>query len=102
MVNVSREQLAAVEYLLNQSAQGNHVLFDLETVRRVFSMKIEPMSVVEAREIEAHIEALVTLDSLERQRFYIRKLSEQSLHRVIRMYFNIVENNLFETGAIKH
>lgn len=102
MVTVNREQLATVEYLIKQSAQGNHVLFDLDTVRRVFSMKIESMNETEAREIEAHIETLITLENLEKQKSYIRTLSEKSLHRVIKMYFNIVENNLFETGAVRH
>ena len=30
MITVSQEQLDTVEYLISQSAQGNHILFDLD------------------------------------------------------------------------
>lgn len=102
MVTVSQEQLATVEYLIQQSAQGNHILFDLDTVRRVFTRKLEPMTETQAKEIEGHIETLVTLDSFDRQKHYLQALPEDVLYRVIKMYFNIVENNLFETGPVRH
>jgi hypothetical protein len=102
MVTVSQDQLATVEYLIQQSAQGNHILFDLDTVRQVFTQKLDPMGEAEVREIEGHIEALITLDSFDRQKHYVQKLPEEVLFRVIKMYFNIVENNLFETSLIRH
>ena len=38
MIHISKHQLAQVEYLLEQSAQGNHVLFDTDELRRVFEV----------------------------------------------------------------
>ena len=102
MVTVNQDQLATVEYLIKQSAQGNHILFDLETVRQVFTKKLDPMNEEEVREIERHIEALITLDTFDRQKHYIQDLPEEVLFRVIKMYFNIVENNLFETSLVRH
>ena len=102
MVTVNQEQLATVEYLIKQSAQGNHILFDLETVRQVFAQKLEPMSQEQVREIEKHIETLITFESFDRQKHYIQNLPEEVLFRVIKMYFNIVENNLFETSLVRH
>jgi hypothetical protein len=102
MVTVNREQLAKVEYLIQQSAQGNHILFDLETVRQVFTTPLQPMSPTEIREIESHIESLITLQDFETQKRYLQSLPEEVLYRVIKMYFNIVENNLFETNRARH
>lgn len=102
MITVSQEQLAAVEYLIKQSAQGNHVLFDLDTVRRVFTIKTQPMSDDQVKEVESHIERLISLETLERQKHYIENLPEDVLYRVIKTYFNIVENNLFENTRVRH
>ncbi len=102
MITVSQEQLAAVEYLIKQSTQGNHVLFDLDTVRRVFTVKTQPMNEDQIREVENHIERLISLGTLEKQKSYVQNLPEEVLYRVIKTYFNIVENNLFENTAVRH
>ena len=102
MINVSKEQLNTVEYLLEQSAQGNHVLFDLDVVRRVFTLPTGPMSESEAYEVEHHIEKLISLQGFEQQKAFLDQLPPDTLHRVIKTYFNIVENNLFETAKVRH
>jgi hypothetical protein len=102
MITINQNQLNTVEYLIQQSAQGNHILFDLDLVRKVFSIKTDPMSETQAREVESHIETLITLDTFEKQKAYVEALSEEVLYRVIKTYFNIVENNLFEKNLIRH
>jgi hypothetical protein len=102
MINVSKEQLTAVEYLLEQSAQGNHILFDPALVRQVFSQPSRPMTETEAYEVEHHIEKLIELDGIEKKKAYIEQLPIEDLYRVIKTYFNIVENNLFENKTARH
>ncbi|MBU6154994.1 MAG: hypothetical protein KGP28_11880 [Bdellovibrionales bacterium] len=102
MITINQNQLNAVEYLIQQSAQGNHVLFDLDLVRRVFSTSSAPMTEIEAREVEGHIESLITLGTFEQQKTYVQSLPEEVLCRVIKTYFNIVENNLFEKNLVRH
>jgi hypothetical protein len=102
MITINQNQLNTVEYLIQQSAQGNHVLFDLDLVRKVFSIKTDPMSEAQAREIESHIETLITLDTFEKQKAYVEALPEEVLYRVIKTYFNIVENNMFEKSPVRH
>lgn len=102
MITVNQNQLAQVEYLLKQSAQGNHVLFDLETVRKVFTLKGDPMTEENIREVESHIEKLISVEGFDRQKAYLQALPEEVLYRVIKTYFNIVENQLFETTIVRH
>ncbi len=102
MITITQNQLMTVEYLIQQSAQGNHILFDLELVRKSFSLRSSPMSDAEIREVESHIETLISLDTLEKQKAYVQALPEDVLYRVIKTYFNIVENNLFEKSPIRH
>ncbi len=102
MITVSQDQLTTVEYLIAQSTQGNHVLFGLDLVRRVFSGPSLPMSEEEAYEVEHHIEKLIALEGLEKQKAYVEQLPEEVLYRVIKTYFNIVENSLFESSRERH
>jgi hypothetical protein len=60
------------------------------------------MSEAQAREIESHIETLITLDTFEKQKAYVEALPEEVLYRVIKTYFNIVENNMFEKSPVRH
>lgn len=102
MITVSKKQLETVEYLLRQSAQGNHVLFDPDIVRQVFQAAFSPMSESQASEVCHHIENLILLDHPDKKRAYLDQLSLPVLHRVVRTYLNIVENNLFESGDLRH
>jgi hypothetical protein len=103
MITVNQEQLDTVEYLINQSAQGNHILFDLDVVRRVFTHPtLRPMKEAEAYEVEHHIERLISMQGFDKQKAYVEQLPEETLYRVIKTYFNIVENSLFETNKVRH
>ncbi len=102
MITISQEQLTTVEYLIQQSAQGNHILFDLDVVRKVFSIQTKPMTEDEAYEVEHHIEKLITFEGYDKQKAYLEQLPELVLYRVIKTYFNIVENSLFESSQVRH
>ncbi len=99
MIYVSKEQLKQVEYLIGQSMQGHHVLFDAERVRRAFRRKQSEES---NKEVEEHIEKLMLEPTLLQKRAYLERLDTETYDRVIRTYFNIVENNIFEASEVRH
>jgi hypothetical protein len=105
VIYVSKDQLDQVEYLINQSALGNHVLFDAETVRRVFdspNLYNAVFTEEQAYEVEHHIERLMGQPSLTQKRAYLEALDAETYERVVRTYFNIVENKMYETLEVKH
>lgn len=102
MITISQSQLEKVEYIISQSSQGNHLLFDLEVVRRAFAAKSAPMNAKESEEIEKHIEKLMGIEALRSQRSYLEQLPEKVLFRVVKTYFNIVENTVFESSTVRH
>ena len=71
-------------------------------VRRVFTLPVANMNTDEAYEVEHHIEKLISLGSFDKQKAYVENLPEEILYRVIKTYFNIVENNLFENLNTRH
>ena len=102
MITINQTQLDSVEYLIQQSAQGNHILFEVDQVRKVFSINPPPMTEEQVREVETHIEKLITIGSFSQQKSYIQSLPEEVLVRVIKTYFNIIENSVFEKSPVRH
>jgi hypothetical protein len=99
LIYVSKEQLRQVEYLIGQSMQGHHVLFDTDTVRRVFQ---KSRSNKDTHAVENHIEALMQQPTLLQKRAYLEKLPPKIFESVVITYFNIVENNMAENQEVKH
>ena len=122
MIYVDKTQLNQVEYLIGQSILGNHVLFDVDRLREIFSRAIEaakeqPKVARSATKksdskkapkkgksdvIEQHIETMILQPSIAEKRAYLDRLDHETYERVVRTYFNIVENNLFEQLEAKH
>ena len=112
MIYVSQTQLDQVEYLIGQSIQGNHILFDLETVRRVFARvqaipRAQPRQQRSANQeecysVEHHIERIIEMPTLAQKRAYLERLDHDTFEKVVITYFNIVENNLFEKAEVRH
>jgi hypothetical protein len=105
LIYVSKDQLKQVEYLINQSIQGNHILFDLDSVRRVFdprSRRKPAFSEEEAYAVEHHIERLMLQPSLAEKRAYIEQLDGDTFAQVVKTYFCIVENNIYEQLEVHH
>lgn len=106
MIYISKTQLKQVEYLIGQSIQGNHVLFDLEVVRRVFwnepPFQTSHFTDADGYSVEHHIERMIMQPTLAAKRAYLEGLEENVYHAVVRTYFNIVESNLHESNQVSH
>lgn len=105
MIYVNQKQLDQVEYLIEQSCRGHHVLFDTDIIREAFargfmSVKLEEDEDKEedeqAETTEKHIENLILQPTLVSKRAYLENLNIETRDRVVRTYFSIVENNIFE------
>lgn len=94
MIYVSQEQLDQVEYIIEQSSRGHHVLFDLDMIRGVFA---ESTAAEKGdAEVEKHIEQLILQPTLLSKKAYLERLDASLLKRLVRSYFSIVENNIYE------
>lgn len=92
MIYVNQKQLDQVEYLIEQSCRGHHVLFDADIIRKAFESGEDE----DGEQSEKHIENLILQPTLVSKRAYLENLTPPVRDRVVRTYFAIVENNLFE------
>jgi hypothetical protein len=106
VISLSKSQLTQVEYLIDQSMKGNHILFDIESLRKVFQKEKNQASAVltdeKAYEVEHHIENLIHKPTMEHKKAYLDALDSQTFELVVKTYFYIVENNIFETTEVTH
>ena len=108
MIYVSEEQAAQVKYLLEQAIQGNHILFDPESIRKIFNSKQNPTfsqsqsSTEKKKPVEHHLEKLMSLKTLPEKKLYLERLNSETYEAVVRSYLHIVENTLFEETKVTH
>jgi hypothetical protein len=105
MAYIDKEQLDQVEYLFNQSAQGLHLLFDNDDIRKVLSQPTEELdffSFENVDRIQKLLGDFITKTSLEAKREFLEKLDRETYELLLRTYFNIVENSIYEQDRLKH
>ncbi len=102
MIYLSKDHLKQVEYLIRQARLGNHILFPPEVVRRIMSAPDARCTEEEAYSAEPHLERILTLSTLNEKRAYLDGLDTETFELVVKTYFNIVENNLYEAPGARH
>ncbi len=97
MIYVNQEQLDQVKYLLEQSAQGNHLLFDTGTLRRVATRIGAPEArspVIE--KAEALLEQMILKPCISSKKAFLETLEPEIYDEVAKVFFNIVQNTAQE------
>ncbi len=105
MIYITEDQAAHVKYLLEQAIQGNHILFDSPTLKRILELPISTGDTENRGDdyaIEPHIEKIMSLKNLAEKRAYLERLDAKTFEGVVRTYLNIVENTLFEAKGTVH
>ena len=102
---LSGAEIGQIEYLIQQSIRGHHVLFDVDSLRKVLNQEgtselARTLTDDEASSIELHIQALLRQPTLIEKRAYLEKLDSLTYAWVVRTYFNIIENNLYESNEV--
>jgi hypothetical protein len=96
MIYVNEKQLDQVKYLLEQSAQGNHILFDLNTIRDIaLSKKKENPDRVE--KAEKLLEQMILCPTIAAKRAFLEDLDEDTYLDVAKVFLNVVQNTLRDT-----
>lgn len=96
MIYVSEDQLDQVQYLLGQSTQGNHILFDNDTIRRIAPwLAVEAVSEEEISRVENAerlLEQLILCPSIDAKLDFLSVLDRPTRDEVALVYLKIVEN----------
>lgn len=105
MIQIEKNQLEQIEYLLHQSAQGFHLLFDHEVVKKILALPTEQMDFFTFENVQK-IQKILG-EFIERKTFFDKQrflegLDAETYELLVRSYFNIVDNTVFESTKLKH
>lgn len=103
VIYVNQDQLDQVKYLLQQSAQGNHLLFDETTLRRL-APRIGRQENRDERveKAEQLLEQMILRPSISSKRAFLETLDSDTYDDVARVFFNIVQNTAQENQGFSH
>ena len=103
MIYVNQEQLDQVKYLLDQSAQGNHILFDYGTIHRIaFRIGTNETRDDRIEKAEALLEQMILRPTISGKKAFLETLDPHTYDDVARVYFNIVQNSAQEKQEFCH
>ncbi|MBI3016982.1 MAG: hypothetical protein HYY62_03165 [Deltaproteobacteria bacterium] len=105
-MQVDPSQIEQVEYLFNQSAKGNHVLFDPDDIKIALSsekslekMKGDYLDTFDLKTLQKMrdlLDLLMRQSTVSEKKHFIKTLPYDSKQLLIKAYFNILDNTLFQ------
>jgi len=114
MITVSGKQAKEIEYLIEQSIQGHHVLFD-ESLLKSLLCHEEPTPALQknrpllkeetSAEFQHHeklLEQILKLPTLAQKRAYLDRLADHEQEGLLRLWLNVVENSLYQSTQERH
>lgn len=98
-------QTAQIEYLIHQSTQGFHFLFDKRDVTRVMMVPTDEREFFTLKNME-RVQKLLTSflekPTLLAKERYLKSLNALERDLMIRAYFHLVENTILSNFDLKH
>jgi len=86
-----------IQYIIQQSMNGYHVLFDNDTIKRFCNTEKKDDDIFDeqtARTTEKLVELFMSTPTINGRKLFFQGLSDEEKSLLIRTYFHIVENNL--------
>ncbi len=105
LLYIEPKQLEQLEYLLNQSAQGLHLLFENREVARVLSTpteKLDFFTFENITKVQNIFSKFVQKNSLMEKRIFVESLDHPNRDLLLRAYFQILENAILSNKPLKH
>jgi len=105
-MHIDPSQTTQVEYLLNQSARGNHVLFDPDDIKKALGseqslekMKGDYLDTFDLKTLQKMrdlLDLLMRQSTVSEKRHFILTLPPDSKELLIKAYFHILDSTLFQ------
>jgi hypothetical protein len=98
-------KLEQIEYLLYQSTQGIHFMFDHAEAAKVLREATDDSefySFSNSERVQEMLSTFIERPTLEEKRLYLETLKEPEYKLLVRAYFHLVENTILANTSIRH
>lgn len=102
---IKERDLHEIEFLLNQSTRGHHLLFDTERVAHILKTPTEELDFFKHNNllrIQHLLSKLTAKKSLRDKKDYISSLDNEAFEILVRTYFHIVDNAILSSASTSH
>ena len=106
IVDIEPSQMQHIEYLIKQSLNGHHFLFEKNELSNI--LKSDPSHNINFHCEETHKEAhtllcdLLSQQNLSDKKEFLKKLDTRQFEILVRTYFQVIENTILKSNIIKH
>lgn len=97
--------LTQIEYLLYQSTQGVHFMFENSEIAKVLREPTDEESFytdANMEKVEGLLSGFIGRPTIEEKRSYLESLPTNDYELLIRAYFHLVENTILAHSTIRH
>ena len=97
--------LEQIEYLLYQSTQGIHFMFDHAEAAKVLREAGDDCdfdSFSNSEKVQDMLSRFIQKSSLNEKRLYLETLGETEYKLLVRAYFHLVENTILAGSSLRH
>ena len=103
MVRIDNSQIEEIQYIIRQSMNGLHILFDNDTIKKYLRDKDDENDIFDestSKRTESLLERFMSTPTITAKKMFFKDLDEEEKSLLIRTYFNIVENNVLSSSRL--
>ena len=105
MIEIKERDLHEIEFFLNQSTKGHHLLFDRKKVVDILKTPTEKIDFFKKNDIckiQNLLTELIAKKSLQEKIKYLNSLDNEAFEIILRTYFHIVDNAVLASTQTVH
>jgi hypothetical protein len=105
VIQIGADKLQEIEYLLSQSVQGLHHLFDNEVIAKILKTPTEDIdffNIDNIKKVQGILSDFIAQKTIVEKQRFLKNLDKKSYELLVRTYFNIVDNAVLESSKFKH
>ena len=105
MIEIKERDLHEIEFFLNQSTRGHHLLFDRKQVADILKIPTEKIDFFKKNSlcrIQNLLTGLIAKKSLREKQVYLKSLDQEAFEILLRTYFHIVDNAVLASTSTVH
>lgn len=105
MIEIKERDLHEIEFFLNQSTRGHHLLFDRKQVADILKIPTEKINFFKKNSlcrIQDLLTGLISKKSLKEKQIYLKSLDQEAFEILLRTYFHIVDNAILASTSTVH
>lgn len=100
----ANSQVDQIEYLLQQSTQGLHFIFDHHDVANVLRKDDEglPLDIKLMDKVQGLLSGLLGKQSITEKRSFLESLPRKDYELLVKAYFQLVDKTILANSHLKH